>query len=378
MYEKIFTCFCSMFTLMFMSMFISTLTTKMMQLNQIREEHKGCMRLLNRYLDTHKTTWQTAYLARHHLDKAMLNKALLKDEVEILELLPKHILSQVLHEVRMPVLRTLALFAQIDENFKQARVNPAARAICKDAVRVTSAQRTEILFERNEPCKQMLFIQAGSMEYSEYVGIKKHVTRMAQEDSRDGRSLRATLRKSVSNTVITVSSKERSDSLFDESNSFLGQGVEAGGWVSEAALWLEWKHSGSFVAVQDSILLAVEAQLFAGTVVDHPDVLQFVQLYAQCYFSAVVEVEKPTDVMDLKIDLASIIATGPPYPWQVVATASLQDHCSKVSFQAGDACLDDNICHDDIVLRTSDIEPPTLRSNECEPAPDVNGTQMPI
>jgi len=287
---------------MFMSMFIAGLTTKMMDLQRIMSDHKKASRLLNRYLDMHKTTsWSTAFLARFHLEKAIHNKAAMSDEADIVKLLPDHVRGQLLHEVRMPLLRRQRLFLDLDEHFKQA-----ARGICKDAVTLSSVQCTEVVFEKGELGKWMVFVEEGSMRYTKVDGLRHQLTQVLHDGPHleTKFSIRAAIREQLG-------SKRKARKF----SSFEGTELTHGAWAGEASLWVDWKHAGTLIAVVDSTVLKVESETFETTLKQHPEVYHFTAVYAWYFHLELSEEGNPSDVMELNLDLIDRLEEGPPYAW---------------------------------------------------------------
>merc|ERR1712232_391152 len=115
--EKAFVCFVAMCTLIFMTVFISSLTTKMMEIQKHIDEQKKGQRLLNRYLDNHKTSWTTAYFAKYHVERYVHVHTQMQDESAILEYLPPQMQGELLYEVRAPILRVHGFFEDFETLF---------------------------------------------------------------------------------------------------------------------------------------------------------------------------------------------------------------------------------------------------------------------
>jgi len=65
--------------------------------------------------------------------------------------------------------------------------------------------------------------------------------------------------------------------------------VKPGMWLNEAALWLEWIHTGELVATSSCQLLQVGATEFADVVQGFPEVSSFCALYAHAFCDMVVD-----------------------------------------------------------------------------------------
>lgn len=209
----------------------------------------------------------------------------------------------------MPLLRRQKLFAEIDDHFKQA-----ARGICKDAVARSSAQCTEIVFEKGEPSKWMIFVEEGSLRYTSGAGLKHQLTKLLHDGPQRDRS------------NLFLRRKKKKSSKFD---SFQGTDLTHGDWVSEAALWVDWRHAGSLIALVDSTLLTIENDAFAHTLEQQPEVYHFAAVYAWYFQQALVEEKTATDVLDLNLDLMDRLEEGPPYHWRHVEEDSLPRYRSR-------------------------------------------------
>ncbi|CAE7541678.1 Dml [Symbiodinium microadriaticum] len=76
------------FTLIFMSIFVSSLTSRMLQLQQLMDRESGYKRLLQRYREMHSLSFPLLYLAKRHIkDRSTLDSDL-DTEAQLLRLLP--------------------------------------------------------------------------------------------------------------------------------------------------------------------------------------------------------------------------------------------------------------------------------------------------
>ncbi|OLQ08789.1 2,3-dimethylmalate lyase [Symbiodinium microadriaticum] len=86
--EMLYIGFTACFTLIFMSIFVSSLTSRMLQLQQLMDRESGYKRLLQRYREMHSLSFPLLYLAKRHIkDRSTLDSDL-DTEAQLLRLLP--------------------------------------------------------------------------------------------------------------------------------------------------------------------------------------------------------------------------------------------------------------------------------------------------
>ena len=85
MQERAYTCLCAFFTVVFHSLFISAITTRMVQLMEIVTDAQKGMRVLNSYLDRHTLSYGTVYFAREYVRNHQHLQNEEKIEVEFLQ-----------------------------------------------------------------------------------------------------------------------------------------------------------------------------------------------------------------------------------------------------------------------------------------------------
>jgi len=92
--------------------------------------------------------------------------------------------------------------------------------------------------------------------------------------------------------------------MSDVEDTFNALEVERGGWLSEAALWVEWMNRGRLVAGEKCSLLRINVSAFSQTLREYRGPYAMAVLYARQY---VAELQKYDDLSDLPFSrLASI------------------------------------------------------------------------
>jgi len=276
--EKLYTCLCALFTILIMSLLVSSITARMTQLRGIRDEQMKYMRVLNAYLDKNHVSWTTAFFVRQHAKKMHEVQSHTEDEPKALELLPSQLQGELLFEVRSPLLLGHPFFKYISE------ISCSVQSLCARAIRPHTAHSLEAVFERGFDSKFMMFVEKGELVYSGHDDFKAQL-RQWHDD--------AVQRQSDSfHAMMTVDTPMSLRCHVPE-----GYEVKPGMWLCEAALWLKWRHAGELVATGNCQYLRVDATKFAEVVHGYPEVSSLSALYARAFREMMV------DASDLLTDL---------------------------------------------------------------------------
>jgi len=81
-----------------------------------------------------------------------------------------------------------------------------------------------------------------------------------------------------------------------------GQEVGTGVWLSEAALWLEWKNVGIFTAVNDGLFFCLEVESFNNVVKSYTELLPLVIAYSIEFEDALKNQTHLSDILDMELE----------------------------------------------------------------------------
>lgn len=262
--EKLYTCTCAMFTILIMSLFVSAITTKMMQLRGIMDEQMEYMRALNTYIDKYQISWNTAFFARKHAEALHSIKTYREEETRVLKLLPDQLQTEILFEVRSPSILRHPFFLYVSS------MSDLLRPLCRHAVKIFPARSAEMIFSRRSKAERMIFVANGELKYSTGERTKELMTQWVDEE----------VQTSISKRLSKILLRGKTTPLKFHLD---GYEVKPGMWVSEAALWLQWRNKGDLVAVDDCHLMGLTATDLVEAAKQYPDVLSLCGLYAQVF-----------------------------------------------------------------------------------------------
>jgi len=170
-----------------------------------------------------------------------------RDEYQkkMLQLLPCHMLADVLEEARTPILSSHSFFLMLRTHHPQT-----LRTLCHDSVVQVPVQLGDVIFSRGDACNRMLFVDRGILEYR--IGERRTLREQ-------------TLGQLYWRGPCTVVGKRTA--------------------ISEASLWLVWDNVGELSAASDSDLLALYTGEFARVIMLYEKALVHACQYAQKFFT---------------------------------------------------------------------------------------------
>lgn len=208
--ERAFTVLIILSAMIVFSSFVSAITNAMTQLRNLNSERNEQFSSLRRYLGENKCS--TALMGRIWtcVQTAMgrTKRRMHEADVKVLQLLPWSLKAELLEEVYNPILNAHPFFNQFSAAFQVQM-----RKIFQNAVEEISLPIGQELFSSGEVAANMYFVLAGVLVYT----------------------------------------KDNKSSC--EPPCF----VSAGQWVSEAALWIKWKHNGQLIGTTPCELIALKA-----------------------------------------------------------------------------------------------------------------------
>lgn len=267
-------------------------------------------------------------------DESRFRKQRERDD-EVMRLLPSDLLKELMVEVRGPGLVAKSrLFGFLWDAFPQF-----FRELCFEAVQHERARQSQVIFTAGEVCHAIRCVSSGKLRYEPSQGLPDF-------------SNRATCR------LVTMRP----------------QTVRKGDWISEAALWVDWKHLGELCATEDCETFIIPVSAVDKVVNMYREVHGTLALYAQ-QFALYVNGEGASDL----IRLASWVwdaehfdpAAGPspavsvPLPFHEFLPAHISENvciaCVQMARNIAVGGLDENRPHHGFVVVVGD----PVKLDEC-------------
>jgi len=321
--EMVFTSFVSsLMAVVFMAVFISSITNVMLEASKLADERKTRMRALNRFLQSHRISEDLTARMRNHLSRLKDNQTLSCESERVLQELPAKIQQDVLVEARNGDVIAHPLFGYFHQNFSRLY-----RYIVHTGLVAAYTMKSEVVFDRGEACNRMFFMHSGALVYMKGTFVQKE--EVVHE------SVREPSRKLVG--VFKSKRLRRSEELQESYSDFSGvahylaancwqlqnpnpqmfdswwlkeagfQAATAQGavkkdtWVSEPALWVPWENRGRLVTISHTCILELEAHEFSRIVGEYKEANGIAMLYARCFVRELKASDLDTDLQHLPI-----------------------------------------------------------------------------
>jgi len=294
MFEMSFTCGLAMFTILFNSVFVGALTTRMMTLQKIAEERSKGARALRTLSSDHELTTAFSFAAKVFIRSQQILNDSEANEKLVLTFLPKQLRRELLFELRQETIAKHRFFRMFGHEF------PAAmRHLCADVIGTVNAAATELVFERGDRCGEMLFVAKGELGYylSSYDVKEQQIDGLNNnycESIGVGDILAAMFDFRGVNTP--EMSQSPSVSLQGEQQELP---VRCGSWICEPTIWVEWRCQGTLVAKFGSVLLKLEAGAFAGMLERHSNAWARAAVYGWRYANILISHLQAQEMSDL-------------------------------------------------------------------------------
>mmetsp|Transcript_168732 Transcript_168732/g.542249 ORF Transcript_168732/g.542249 Transcript_168732/m.542249 type:complete len:861 (+) Transcript_168732:93-2675(+) len=212
------------------STFVSSVTQAMTQLRKLAGSKKAQFTQLRRYLGEHRISMPLATRVYRYYEQGSQAKQhrMMWRDVALFADIPDILQMDLLQEVYAPVLAKHPFFLHLQD------VGAAAvRALCHHAVREVTYRAEQDVFHAGQLANKVSFVVEGALEFSESV------------------------------------------------ESFAARDVLPGQWLSEAALWVKWYHTGTAVAKEFSLLCMLSGPGLQQVLPEHVEVLEHCCTYAE-------------------------------------------------------------------------------------------------
>lgn len=237
-------------------------------------------------------------------------------EQPVIQILPKQILMDLLHEIRSPVITAHPLILDLSNEFPRVVMR-----LCSEAVRPVLALEEEVVFARGDSCMRMLFVERGILSYLHGSAIddpkrKRNSNSNTSHPSGRRRSipLMDMMEISVENGSSMPGSERSHESSYEsgfrralrqllgvaEKPSFFSDDeelVKGGMWLSEAALWVQWDNHGTLMACTTGAMLELGVAEFIAVVTLFKDACARATLYSRAFSDELARLRHVSDIL---------------------------------------------------------------------------------
>jgi len=297
MQERFFTCLVGVtMAVLIQAVFTSLVTKTMLDLSELVSVKTRRIKMVNEYLHKHPVpALLISAVKRYASDYHDVAKEQ-KDEDDVLGILPGHMQSELIIAVRSPVLLAHPLFSTIGEES-----DFYMRTLCVDTIEMVPATKCDIIFDKLEPCRRMLFMDKVVARY----GVPADPDRLADGEARA--TLRTSSNVSQLNHMLVNTARHmfRTNEPLSLKTLSIGEGTDtkvlAGTWVSEPALWVEWHHQGRLVSESHGSMYAINTDDVAATMQKCPEMFMLAVIYARTFVEELQRQETFTDVIPFDV-----------------------------------------------------------------------------
>lgn len=338
MTELMFTCLVSGgLAIIFMAVFVSAITTTMLEVSELNRKRNERLLLLNEYIDQYSISQSLKYRLKSTAQTWKEAKTMQWEvEARVLATLPRALQEDVKYETRKVTAVGHPMLYYFSVHYHRL-----LRHISHAVLKPLTGLGEEVIFDVGDACTRMLFVHSGATLYTVMDGVGEMQNaagtfiassgrHMAQDDQRISRVLRDHMAESIRNT--------RDDSSFRESSNHISRtswsprrhlpstsGViqmaeritdrgknsdvplpevthkSRSTRISEAALWLgTWENRGRLVAVDDCCFLAMEGSDLAQVLCQYKSPHAMAVLYARSFANEAARRSNLSDVTSIR------------------------------------------------------------------------------
>lgn len=269
--ERILNIFCLIFGLLFGTSLTSQLSATMVQINMSRQKELAEVQDLRQYLQENKITTELARCIQEQIRLRMsVAKPKIEKNVRALEVLSGTLRLQLESEIFTQLLNRHPLF-----NVWACTEQHVVKDLCRlNALERIIVNPGDELFNPNSKPDAVYLVLDGMLRYC------------VEEDNHDG------------NSHGRMNDKEEDK-------------VGVGAWLCEPALWLDWSHKGTMVAVSTSVLLKVSVPAVLEFMKRHVDAVGLVDAWS-CAVARIANSHRHTaHVLDSGIDHGLVVMAMP-------------------------------------------------------------------
>eukprot|EP00439_Symbiodinium_sp_Y106_P045782 s258_g5.t2 len=253
------------------SLFISSITNTMADINRERQRKKQILYSVRDYCGSHRISSGHTLRIKQYVEREHHRKKTQQLHLELLETLPKDMLFELFHEGRSQALQHHSLFDRL------GRIDPVMELnFCNKVLAELHVMTLDKVFKSEDAGKAMYIPAAGQYNY-EYLPPDRRAG-VPQTQAKQSTMRRLIHRLSLRSTESKVWPTEVTATI---------TAVGPGDCLSEYCLWVEgWKHRGNLQAAVDGRLISVQVSEIGKFLQDFPGTLVDTVVYARFFLEA--------------------------------------------------------------------------------------------
>lgn len=261
--ERVFVLVCALCGLAISSVFVSSITNTMLQLQSLQEERTKQLRAVREFVLEHSISLELALRAKKYV-RARLEDALRrKYENELLELLPESLLTDLHEEARWPIVSHHPFLADLRRDYPRI-----VRRLCHEAMAEFTAHPGDVVFHAGDVCKRFFFVWRGDLRYFPNADAQESAEEQDGADEEEDE-----IDASAFDENASESHGKSGDSALRKDQSIMSINlrsvpVHPVSYLSEATLWTYWEHRGALKAKGSSSFLTINSVKFAPIIKD--------------------------------------------------------------------------------------------------------------
>lgn len=311
--ERIFNVICLLCGLFFFTSLVSSLSTKMVHFRMMKQEEAMLFVRLRKYLQQEGIGQQLAVIIQKQLrDRLLKQKLLTWDDVPAIDRLPLSTRMELHFEVCKPFLRHYPFFhlwANIDVH--------SFRKFCFKAVSFQYLPHGETLFLPGSIAQDAFHVCDGELDYYPETAVHSKKKRkkgspgtMSSSVSHEGtrssllsgsmkpqRSFLKTWSRQTEQSNSPIAPSHSNDFLKGHNHHPLAdiepRVVQKGTWLCEGALWTQWIHVGTAIAVSRCKLMTCNGVLFVKELMSHRLTRPIAKEYGISYHARLIRAFPP-------------------------------------------------------------------------------------
>lgn len=239
-YERLFTVFVMLLSVLAFSWVVASMTSSMTQLMNEKAHRTKQKELVNRYILERKVSLELSTRIDEYLTREMVRmeeRALVESEVALLGSLPEALQRELHAEVHTKVLLKLPVLSALSSHDPKIVVHICHKAMADEFLFVGNQ-----LWCMDDVATKMYFVQQGDLLSSYRLGA-----------------------------------------LSTESRKRLSPDARAGDILSEHALWLNWRYLGDMCGMTDVNVVTLSAEKFVAVVQNSVAAVELLFRYADCF-----------------------------------------------------------------------------------------------
>lgn len=268
--ERFFNVWCLLVGLFVGALLISQLSARMVKMHVENQEQIVRMSKLHTYLKENAVAWTLRTRVQHQiLERLQLQKRLTTQDVPLLDLLAPSLRRDLCFSSFAHLLMNHTLFhawGVADRNLLED--------LCYNAVELVILSKDDDLFTPQTPADKVFNVLKGTLRYEKTL-LLSHSKPTVDDDL----------------ACVDI--------------------IEAGSWISEVSLWLEWSYSGTMTGVEQCELLALNVPATLELLQKRPKVKALNHHYALALQRVAVETSTAYDQPDIQPDMESLLMALP-------------------------------------------------------------------